>query len=244
MKRILITGAANGIGKATAQKARDLGYQVIGLDKVRVDSSKAEYAGIEWLQTDLSVPEEVERAVQKLKHIKLFALVNNAAEILGSPWENFNFDEWNTAIEANLTAPLRLSHGLRSNFEKGGSIINISSQGGRHAAYASIPYTFTKAAQINLTQSLAANFGPQGVRVNAVVPGWVTTESAAPYIPPVAAEITPLGRNATPEEIADAILWLISDGARFVNGTQLVVDGGYDAIDYSMYQLDKIMRQG
>jgi NAD(P)-dependent dehydrogenase (short-subunit alcohol dehydrogenase family) len=241
VKNIVITGAANGIGNITAQKARDMGYNVFGLDKVKVDASQREYAGITWIQADLSVPKEVGQVVHGLKDTKLFALINNAAEILGSPWENFDFDEWNKAIEANLTAPLRLSHGLRSNFVKGGSIINISSQGGRHAAYASIPYTLTKAAQINLTQSLAANFGPQGVRVNAVVPGWVNTESAKPYIPSVTAEMTPLGRNAEPEEIADAILYLMSDQARFINGTQLVVDGGYDAIDYSMYQLDKML---
>jgi len=244
MQNILITGAANGIGNVTAQKARDKGYNVFGLDKVKVDASQAEFAKITWIHADLSEPKQVERVIRDLKNTPLFALVNNAAEILGSPWEDFDFNEWDKAIEANLTAPLRLSHGLRDNFVKDGSIINISSQGGRHAAYASIPYTFTKAGQINLTQSLAANFGSKGVRVNAVVPGWVNTESAKPYIPSVAAEVTPLGRNAEPEEIADVILWLISDEARFVNGTQLVVDGGYDAIDYSMYQLDKSMRQG
>ncbi len=243
MKTILITGAANGIGKVTAEQARDAGYKVLGLDKIKVDDSQPEYRGIEWIHADLKEPEQVKKVIHGLKDTPLFALINNAAEILGSPWETFNFDEWDQAIEANLTAPLRLSHGLRKNFLKGGSIINVSSHGGRHAAYASIPYTLTKAAQINLTQSLAANFGPQGIRVNAVLPGWVTTESAKPYIPPVSAEITPLGRNAEPEEVADVILWLISEQARFVNGAQLVVDGGYDAIDYSMYQLDKMMSQ-
>lgn len=240
MQNILITGAANGIGNATARKARDLGYNVFGLDKIEVDASQPNYAGITWIHADLSVPKDVERVVYDLKDTEIFALVNNAAEILGSPWEDFNFNEWDKAIEANLTAPLRLSHGLRHNFIKGGSIVNISSHGGRHAAYTSIPYTLTKSAQINLTQSLAANFGPQGVRVNAVVPGWVNTESAKPYIPSVSAEVTPLSRNAEPEEIADTILYLISDKASFINGTQLVVDGGYGAIDYSMYQLEKM----
>lgn len=242
MKNILITGAANGIGKTTAIKARDMGYKVYGLDKIQVDGSQPEYRDIEWIHADLSVVEDVNRVVADLGDTTLFALVNNAAEILGSPWEEFNFDEWNKAIEANLTAPLRLCHGLRKNFVAGGSIINVSSHGGRHAAYASIPYTLTKAAQINLTQSLAANFGPQKVRVNAVVPGWVNTESAIPYIPDVAAQITPLQRNAEPSEVADAILFLMSDKAGFINGTQLVIDGGYDAIDYSMYQLDKMIR--
>ena len=242
MKNILITGAANGIGKATAQMARDKGYHVYGLDKVAVDTSDPDFKDMEWLHVDLSVKKQVEEAITALADVKLHGLVNNAAEILGDPWEDFNFDNWDKAIEANLTAPLRLCHGLRKNFISGGSIINVSSQGAKHGAYASIPYTLTKAAQINLTQSLAANFGPQRVRVNAILPGWVNTESAKPYIPSVAAEITPLGRNAEPTEIADAILFLLSDEAKFINGTQLAVDGGYDAVDYSMYELDKLTR--
>jgi len=243
MKQILITGAANGIGLATAQKAREADYKVYGLDKVKVDDAQSEYKGIEWIHADLRDPRQVEQTIQSLKDVSLFALINNAAEIPISPWEKFSFDAWNQAIEANLTSPLRLCHGLRKNLQRGGSIINISSNGGRHAAYSNIAYNLTKAAQINLTQSLAAVFGPQGVRANAVLPGWVATESAKPYIPDVVAEATPLGRSAQPEEVADAILFLLSDQARFINATQLVVDGGFDAIDYSMYQLEQKMAQ-
>jgi NAD(P)-dependent dehydrogenase (short-subunit alcohol dehydrogenase family) len=243
MKHIIITGAANGIGYATAQKARDAGYKIYGLDKIKVDAAQTDYQGIEWIQADLREPKQVERVIQDFKDTELFALVNNAAEIPISPWEEFDFDLWAQALEANLTAPLRLSHGLRKNFVKGGSIINISSNGGQHAAYSNIAYNLTKAAQINLTQSLAAVFGPQGVRANAILPGWVTTESAKPIIPAVVSEAAPLGRAAEPAEIADAILFLLSDQARFINATQLVVDGGFDAIDYSMYQLEQTMKQ-
>jgi len=239
MKRILITGAANGIGKATALKARDLGYAVVGLDKLAVDNTQPEYKGIEWLQADLANSADIDRVIAELSRQPLFAMVHNAADIVGSTWEEFDFEQWQKAVAVNLTAPLRLSHGLRQTMVSGGSIITVSSQGGRHATYANIPYALTKWAQINLTQSLAANFGPQKVRANAVVPGWVNTESAKPFIPAVAAEMTPLGRNAEPEEVADAILYLMSDQASFVNGTQLVVDGGYDAVDYSIQQLTK-----
>ncbi len=243
MQNILITGAAQGIGNATAQKARDAGYKVFGLDKLQVDDSKPEYKDIIWLHADLAKPDEVAHAIHELGDTPLLALIHNAAAIVSSPWDEFDFEQWNMALEVNLTAPLRLSHGLRNNLIKGGSIVTVSSQGGRHAGYANMPYALTKSAQINLTQSLAANFGPRGVRANAVVPGWVNTESAKAFIPPVAAEITPLGRTAEPGEIADAILYLISDQARFINGTQLVVDGGYDAIDYSMYKLNEMMQQ-
>lgn len=242
MNKILITGAANGIGLATAQKGREKGYEVYGLDKVEADTTQPKYQGIQWIQADLRVSEQVEKVVSDWGDEPLFALINNAAEIPISPWEDFNFDQWHEAIEANLTAPLRLSHGLRKNFVRGGSIVTISSNGGKHAAYSNIAYNLTKAAQINLTQSLAAVFGKQGVRANAILPGWVTTESASPYIPKVVAEAAPLGRSATPEEIADAIFYLISDQARFINATQLVVDGGFDAIDYSMYQLEETMK--
>lgn len=238
MKNVIVTGAANGIGKVTAQQLRDLGWSVYGLDKVAVNSGMRDYEGITWLQANLANAKDIVDVIDQLNGVTFHGLVNNAAEIVGSPWEEFNFDEWELAISANLTAPLRLCHGLRHQFAAGASIVNVSSQGACHAAYASIPYTLTKAAQINLTQSLAANFGPQGVRVNAVMPGWVTTESAKPFIPKITAEITPLGRVAEPGEIADAIVFLLSEQSRFISGTQLVVDGGYSAIDYSMYVLD------
>jgi len=240
-RTILITGAANGIGKVTAQKARDEGFKVYGLDKVKVDEKSPDHKGISWLHVDLSKRDEVDGAIKSFGDQPLFAIINNAAEVLGSPWEKFNFDEWDKAIEANITAPLRLCHGLRKNLIQGGSIINISSEGAKYGAYGTIPYTLTKAAQLNLTQSLAINFGPQGVRVNAILPGWVNTESAKPFIPPVTTEVTPLGRNAEPEEVADVILFLLSDKAKFINGAQIDVDGGFNTIDYSVYQLDKAM---
>lgn len=98
-KIILITGAANGIGKVTAQKARNTGYEVYGLDKVKIDDSIAEYGGIKWLHTHLSKREEVEQAINSFGNRPLIATINNAAEILGSPWEEFNFEEWDIAIE-------------------------------------------------------------------------------------------------------------------------------------------------
>jgi NAD(P)-dependent dehydrogenase (short-subunit alcohol dehydrogenase family) len=233
MKHILITGVANGIGKATAQKAHSKGYKVFGLDMERPEDY------IEWIQADLSKPKEVAKAIEQLGDTPLHALVNNAALVVHSSWEDFDFEQWNMALEVNLTAPVRLCHGLRHNLVAGACIINVSSQGGRHASYGNMAYSVTKAAEINLTQSLAANFGPQGVRANAVVPGWVSTESAKPFMPKGAAELSPLKRAAEPDEVADAILYLVSDEARFINGTQLVVDGGYDAIDYSMYELSR-----
>lgn len=240
MKNIVITGAANGIGKATAHKLRDQGHKVYGIDKLAVDEQNPEYQGITWIRADLAKTEDVEQAIEQLRDITLHGFVNNAAEgVVGSPWEKFSFDEWDTAIAANLTAPLRFTHALRKNFAEGGSIVNVSSRGGDYASYTNIAYTLTKAAQHNLTQSFAVNLGPQKVRVNTVVPGWVTTDSAKDFIPDVIPEVTPLKRAATPEEIADAILFLLSDEARFVNATDLVVDGGYSAIDYSMYSLSK-----
>ena len=241
MKNILITGVTHGIGKVTALKAQDAGYHVFGLDKEAPPPADTEFKDMTMLRCDLSKPEMVEAIIADLlaQKVKFHGLVNNAAEILPGSLDDIDFAVWNTSIEANLTAPLRLCHGLRDSFTSGGAIVNVSSQGGHHAAFGTIPYTFTKAAQINLTQSLAANFGSRRVRVNAVVPGWVNTDSAKPVIPQVAARVTPLGRNAEPREVADAILFLLSEKAAFINGTQLVVDGGYDAIDYSIYQLDQ-----
>ena len=113
-----------------------------------------------------------------------------------------HFDEWNETLTVNLTAPLKLVHGLRTNLNDGSSVVNIASVDGYVSAFDTIAYAASKAALINLTKSLAAVLGPRNIRVNAVAPGWVETEMTADTMPDESKELTPLKRNAQPQEVA------------------------------------------
>jgi 3-oxoacyl-[acyl-carrier protein] reductase len=239
MLNVLITGSANGIGKTTAFRLRDAGYKVYGLDKISVDKADKDFAGIELIHANLADKSDIDKALESLKDVKLHGIINNAAEILPNPWETFDFDVWDLTLAANATALLRIVHGLRDNLVSGSSIINLSTGGHDKAAYSNIPYIASKAAIVSLTKSLAVNLGPKGIRVNAIAPGWVTTDSAKPFIPNVTKEITPLGRDADPEDVADVIEFLLSPKSKFISGAVIALDGGYSAVDYSLYALEQ-----
>lgn len=239
MLNVLITGTANGIGKTTAFRLRDAGYKVYGIDKVAINSSDKDYEGIESIHANLAHTADINKALTSLKDIQFHGIINNAAEILPCPWETFDFDAWDVTLAVNATALLRIVHGLRNNLVSGSSIINLSTGGHDKAAYSNIPYITSKAAIVSLTKSLAVNLGPKGIRVNAIAPGWVTTDAAKPYIPKVTKEITPLGRDAAPEDVTDVIEYLLSPQSKFINGTVISVDGGYGAVDYSLYALEQ-----
>lgn len=237
MKRIIVTGTSNGIGRELAKQLLLEGYSVVGIDKQAstITENKERYTHI---ISDLGKRNETEQLCEKLAGEEYYGMVNNAAEILGAEWDRFNFDDWDTCIQANLTSPLMLVHALRNNFCEGGTIVNISSQGANKAAFNGIPYTFTKAGLLNITKSLAANLGSRKIRVNAVLPGWVNTESAKPFVPHVVEEVTPLKRIAEPIDVVNVILFLLSEKSSFINGAEITVDGGFDAIDYTVYELD------
>jgi 3-oxoacyl-[acyl-carrier protein] reductase len=238
VKNVLITGIANGIGKATALRLRDAGYQVFGLDKIAINKNDPEFKDITTFQVDLADKTQINGMITSLKDTPFHGIINNAAEIPGSLWEEFDFDGWDMAIAVNATALLRIVHGLRNNLDSGSSVINISTGGHDKAAFSNIGYIASKAAIVSLTKSLAANLGPRNIRVNAIAPGWVTTDSAKPYIPKAVEDITPLHRVASPEDVVDVMEYLLSDKSSFINGTVIDVDGGYGAIEYSLYALE------
>jgi len=222
-KNVLVTGGAQGIGHAITENLSTDGWQVYALDK----QPNAAADNVTWITADLGEPTDVSKVIADLDGIPFHGLVNNAALIKPSEWENFDFEGWEKTMAINVTAALALVHGLRHNFVEGASIVNMSSVGGFHAGLDNVAYTTSKAALMSLTKSLAANLAPR-VRVNAVAPGWVATESALPHIPPEAVEQTPLKRVAQPHEIANVVSYLLSDKAAFINGTTITVDGGFN----------------
>lgn len=232
-KTALVTGASKGIGYAIAQKLIKENFLVYGIH--RGSTQPKETDDLKMITVDLSKREEIDKLVKRLRGITLDAIVNNAGIIKFEPPDTIDIDIWYETLATNLNPTLLLTQGLMENVNSGGSIVNISSTDSLIGSYSSIAYSASKAALNNLTKSLAIKLAKRNIRVNAVAPGWVDTgESMLLPASRQAAELTPLGRLARPEEIAEVVSFLISEKASFITGTTVVVDGGYTCVDYIM----------
>lgn len=240
MKKILVTGATRGIGKAITELLLAEGNEVIGVYKEDQDAAErllSSHANrLTLYRANLSKAEDIQKFTQQLQGIHLDGIVNNAGTVYLTKWEDLDFSEWEDTLATNLTAPLKIVHGLRENLNEGSSIVNISSVDAFCAAYDTIAYAASKAGLISLTKSMAVVLGPKNIRVNAVAPGWVETDMTKDSMPDESKELTPLHRNAQPEEVAKVVGFLLSEKSSFVNGTTITVDGGLTAVDYTLYK--------
>lgn len=236
----LVTGASRGIGRATAEHMLTQGYDLHATYRTKVESAKELVAFGERLgrkvvlhQLDASSLTSQSQLIEELSGVAFNCLVFNAGMIEFEDFEQYDQGIWDRTLETNVSSILRLSVGLQGMLSNGGSIVMVSSTDGMIGSYASMAYAASKAALNNLTRSLACNFGPRNIRVNAVAPGWISTDMTNEGSSD-SAEVTPLGRDGTPEEVANVIGFLASDKASFVSGAVIVVDGGYTSSDQIM----------
>jgi NAD(P)-dependent dehydrogenase (short-subunit alcohol dehydrogenase family) len=239
-KRFVITGAGTGIGARITRRTIGKGASVIGIYNTAADEARKleqEFPGaIKMLHADLADPESISALADSLLgEGELDGLVNNAGAIDFRKWDEFSISEWRRVFAVNVDAPVFLVHALRTSFADSASVVNIASTDGMTGSFGSIAYSASKAAMLNVTKSLANLLGPDGLRVNAVAPGWIDTgmSTDASY---AAGELTPLGRNGTPDEVAGVVEFLLGDDSRFVTGASIIVDGGYANVDAIMKQ--------
>jgi acetoacetyl-CoA reductase/3-oxoacyl-[acyl-carrier protein] reductase len=232
----LVTGAGSGIGRATAHALLDAGYAVaFGYNANRDGAEKAAKGGDAMaVRIDISSRASVARAVAAVKKKLggIDVLVNNAALAQEKPFETITDADWDRVLAVNLrgafiTAQESLPHMLA---RKWGRIVNITSIGGQWGGMRQVHYAAAKAGLINLTHSLARLYSPHGITANAVSPGLVATGMIARELKSKAgkqkAAQIPVGRIATPEEIAAGVVYLASDGAAYVTGQTLNINGG------------------
>jgi NAD(P)-dependent dehydrogenase (short-subunit alcohol dehydrogenase family) len=240
----LVTGSTSGIGAAIAAMLAHRGAQVLvsGRDQDRGDSVVAgirEAGGqADFIRADLSGgAASAKDLASQARHAasgSIDILVNNAAIGALAPASAFPVEVFDAVIATNLTAPFYLVGELAPLMaaQGRGAVVNVSSMAGQFALPGMSVYGATKAALLLLTKSWAAEFGPQGVRVNAVVPGPTRTAGSAELgdvLDQLAAQ-APAGRVADPSEIASAVTFLVSGAASFIHGAALSVDGGRTAV--------------
>jgi len=248
-KVAVVTGAARGIGLATAQLLAERGYDIalVDIDAATLSRAAQSLPRALAIECDVADPAQVKSAVDKVqaRFGRIDALVNNAGIAVFKPLLQTTFEEWSRVLDVNLSgpflcaqacAPLMLANG-------GGSIVNITSISGLRASTLRVAYGTSKAALDHLTKQQAAELGPLGIRVNAVAPGPVDTAMAKQvHTADIRADYhdaIPLNRYGSEREIAEAVLFLCSDAASYVNGQTLAVDGGFDATGIGLPSLRK-----
>jgi 3-oxoacyl-[acyl-carrier protein] reductase len=235
-KRALVTGAASGIGRATALRLFEEGATLVCNDVAPLEETDlGDKLGdaLTWVRGDVSDPAVVNKLEEAARgEGGLDILVNNAGITRDATALKLEPDAWDRVIEINLTAVFRLSRmaaQLMKEQGRGGVILNAASVVAHYGNFGQANYVASKAGVIGLTKTLARELGRYNIRVNAVAPGFVETpmtQAVPDKVLGVVAERTPLGRLGAPEEIASTYAWLASDDASFVTGTVINVDGG------------------
>lgn len=231
----IVTGASRGIGEATARGLAAAGAKVVlAARSAEAIGALADELGSGALAvpTDLTDPAQVEHLtdVVRAEFGRLDILVSNAGVLpKATRAERISLSDWNATLETNLTAPFHLACRAKELMTDGGAIVNITSTSSVYPVIGLAPYSVAKAGLEMLTRVLALEWARDGVRVVAVVPGKIDTVMLEPisrYVEANDLALNPLDRIGSPQEVADLILFLVSDHARYITGSAHLVDGG------------------
>lgn len=230
----LVTGGTGGIGGGIAQALRDAGAQVLatglGEAEIAAAADSPDFAGIAVRTLDVA---DVDAAASLVAGLDRLDILVNAAGMIVRAGGEFDVETFQRVLDVNLTGSMRLATACRPLLaRRGGAIVNIASMMSFFGSGAQPAYSASKGGVAQLTKSLAIAWAPDGIRVNAIAPGWIETTLTGPLrgdsvrSAAIVAR-TPLGRWGKPEDMGGAAVFLCSPAAAFVTGAVLPVDGGY-----------------
>jgi NAD(P)-dependent dehydrogenase (short-subunit alcohol dehydrogenase family) len=241
-KVCVVTGAGGGIGRAVALGMAEAGASLVLLDnnlancQATAEALRPTGAKTLALECDIADPESVagaERAAQASGPCDI--LINNAGVLRPGPLATVRLEDWNLLLAVNLTGYLLCAQAFgKAMIERGrGAIVHTASIAGSNAQGFSGAYSVSKAGVLMLSRQLAVEWGPHGVRSNVLSPGMVRTPMSESFYQDEAvtqrrSAAVPLGRVATPEDMAQVVLFLASDRAGYVTGQEIIVDGGFE----------------
>ena len=240
----VVTGGTRGLGAGFAEALGDAGASVVlvGRDVAAAEdvlaTLRAKQIRAEFVEADVTVAADVERVLESTLSTfgQVDILVNNAGACVHAPALDVTPEDWRAVMAVNVDAVWTCSQTFGRHFvaQRSGSIVNIGSMSGFivNRPQWQPAYNASKAAVHHLTRSLAAEWGPHGVRVNALAPGYIRTDMSPVDEPQFRRhwiEDAPMQRYGTVEELAPAVVFLASDASSFVTGSVLVADGGYTA---------------
>jgi meso-butanediol dehydrogenase/(S,S)-butanediol dehydrogenase/diacetyl reductase len=241
---VLITGASAGIGDAVARRFAAGGYAIVAVARRqdRLEQLARDLAGttqVEILAGDVSAPGIPERAVEIAKNAfgRLDCLVNNAGSGKWAPVHETDDATLDEVIDISMKAPFRFCRAALPAMGPGSSIINVGSVFGTLGGLDGGIYCCVKAGLVGLTQTMAAQYGADGIRTNLVAPGVIKTDMTKdawdyPAFQRVNQEMTPFNREGTPEDVANAIFFLASQEGSYINGQTIALDGGWSTTKY------------
>ena len=240
---VVVTGGSRGLGLEIAHAFGQAGAKVVITARREQWLNEAESflkdqgIAVDAMICDVADATSVELMARQAieKHNKIDVLVNNAGLTWGAPAETMPFERWRQVIDANITGTFLMSQAVgRSMLErKKGAIVNVASIAGLGGGQINtVGYNASKAAVINLTRALAIEWAARGIRVNAIAPGLFRTRMSEVLVQRAEAAnvpVAPLGRIGKPGEIAPAVLFLASEGASYITGQVVPIDGGRSA---------------
>jgi meso-butanediol dehydrogenase / (S,S)-butanediol dehydrogenase / diacetyl reductase len=241
---VLVTGASAGLGDAIARRFAAGGYRIVAVArrKDRLEQLAADLSAttnIETLAADVTAGDTPEKAVELATRSfgRLDCLINNAGSGKWAPVHNTDDSMLDEVIDVSLKAPFRFCRAALRVMGPGSSIIHVGSVFGLLGGLDGGIYCAVKAGLIGLTQTLAAQYGANGIRSNLVAPGVIKTDMTkdywdAPAFRRINQEMTPFNRDGTPEDVANAVFFLASDQGSYINGQTLALDGGWSTTKY------------